>query len=195
MEDDLELTWSALQAWAHDEHLLAPLGFHRGFVRVELAQWDGNIMALDQTVPLSIVSEDSPVLSVEAPMPGQSIHLSGNATASFVRLQNSYMAMWLASRSQVAEWFQAPEWSAKLNGQNGLIREDAAWNLYTVERNLFQKEKHGRSLVVPYDPSTARIADVAMLPHISNNYCNRESADAEAPHPFCRVRFADVLSV
>ena len=199
MEDDLQLTWPALQAWAYDESLLAPLGFHRGFVRVEVAQWDGHMMVFDQTTPVSIPAsgesdDDSSVVRVVASMPAEYVHVSGNAVAHFVRLHNSYMAMWLGSRSQVAEWLQAPEWSANLNGHDGLIREDAAWNLYTVERNHFSKEKHKYSLLVPYDPRTARIAEIAMLPHLSNNKCSREAADAQGPRPgLCRIRFENVL--
>ena len=198
MEDDLHLTWPALQAWAYDEGLLAPLGFHRGFVRTEVAHWDGHIMAFEQPNTVSIPSsgqfdDDNSVLRVASPMQAEHIHLSGNAMAQFVRLHDSYMAMWLGSRTQVAEWLQAPEWSARLNRHGGLIREDAAWNLYTVERGRFKKEKHKYSLLVPYAPRTATIAKIATLPHLSNIYCSRETADAEAPHSWCRIRFKDVL--
>lgn len=194
MEDDLELTWPALQAWAYDESLLAPRGFHRGFVRVEVAQWDGKMMAFDQTERLSVASDDSPIMAFAAEVPAEHTHLSGNTTASFVRLQSSYMAMWLASRSQLAEWFRAPQWSAALNGHHDMIREDAAWNLYTIKRNHFRRQKHKYSLLVPYDPSTATVAKIAMLPHLSNTYCSREAHDAEVSHPFCKIRFEDIIS-
>ena len=194
MEDDLELTWSALEAWAYDENLLAPRGFHRGFVRVEVAQWDGKMMAIDQIEQLSVTPDDSPIMAFAAEVPTEHMHLSGNTSASFVRPQSSYMAMWLASRSQLAEWFEAPQWSAKLNGHDGMIREDAAWNLYTVKRNHFRRQKHKYSLLVPYDPGTATVTEIAMLPHLSNNYCSREAHDAEVSHPFCRIRFEDMIN-
>ena len=157
MEDDLELTWSALEAWAYDESLLAPMGFHRGFVRVETAQWNGDIMALDQTEPVSVTLDDSRVLSIAISVPAEHVHISGDMTANFVRLQSSYMAMWLGSHSQVAEWFQAPEWNARLNGHGGLIREDAARNLYTIDNNQFRRKEHESSLMVPFSPRTVTV--------------------------------------
>ena len=197
MEDDLQLTWAALQAWAHDESLLAPRGFHRGFVRVEHAQWDGAIMAFDQERTVSISASNCGVLQIAASGEHEYTHFSGNTTAHFVHLDNSYMAMWLATRQQVAEWLPAPEWSSDTNGLTGGIREDAAWNLYNIESRQFKKGKDGfqRSLVVPYDPNTYTIAHIAMLPHLSNNYCNRESAAAEATQLFCRIRFEDLLGI
>ena len=103
------------------------------------------------------------------------------------------MAMWLGSQSQVAEWFQAPEWNARLSGHGGLIREDAARNLYTIDNNQLKRKKHESSLMVPFSPTTVTVADIARLPHISNNYCNREAADAEATHPLCRLKFKSLL--
>ena len=56
MEDDVGLSWPALEAWAYDESLLAPMGLHRGFVRVQPAQWDGSLIANDQVYTTSLGS-------------------------------------------------------------------------------------------------------------------------------------------
>ena len=192
MEDDLELTWSALKAWAHDESLLAPLGFHRGFVRVESAQWDGNLMAFDQMNRVSVSAEDSGTLSVAASNSAEFSHLSGNATAHFVHLSVSYMAMWLAMHDQVGEWLLSPEWGIAGEALRAQIREEAAWNLYTIASKEFEPRKRGfeRSLVVPYNPYTSKVAHSAMLPHLSNNYCAKSAASEGV---FCTIRFDDVL--
>ena len=56
MEYDLKLTWPALEAWAHDETLLMPMGLHRGFVRVQPSQWDGSLITMDQLNNTSLSS-------------------------------------------------------------------------------------------------------------------------------------------
>ena len=107
----MELTWPSLRAWATDESLLAPVGLHRGFVRVETAQWDGQLIANDQlhNVSLSTAGADVSV----AP----SLHGTAHRTAShFVHLASSYQAMWVASRMQLALWMRGPEWGAAQNG-------------------------------------------------------------------------------
>ena len=195
MEDDLQLTWSALEAWAYDESLLAPLGFHRGFVRMEHAQWDGRMMAFDQTRTISVSSDDSAVLHIAASRAAESSYLSGNATAHFVHLGNSYMAMWMATHHQFADWLLSPEWGIEGKASVEHIREEAAWNLYTIGSKDFKPGKNGfeSSLVVPYNPLTSKLAYIGMLPHLSNNYCARSAAAKEAGHQFCKIPFDDVL--
>lgn len=55
-------------------------------------------MAFDQTRKISVSSDDSAVLSIAASGAAEFSHLSGNATAHFVHLANSCMAVWLATR-------------------------------------------------------------------------------------------------
>lgn len=198
MEDDLFLRWGALKAWARDEALLAPLGFHRGLIRTEYAHWDGALMAFDQAAHTDVSSDDSAVLSVatltssnssQAPRPSVMAH--------FVSLNNSYSGgIWLASRHQVEEWmhnsrFLGPDFEA---GEE-MSREDAAWNLYKIEGKQFQKGRSGTlsSLVVPYDPHTLQIPMDATVEHITNNYCSDQPPAYGAQGLFSKIRFEDVL--
>ena len=48
------LSWPALEAWAHDETLLVPMGLHRGFVCVQPSQWDGTLITMDQLTNTSL---------------------------------------------------------------------------------------------------------------------------------------------
>ena len=147
MEADLELQWPALQAWAQDEEILAPLGFHRGFVRTEISQWSGEIMAFDQTEHTIVGLEGSPALAT------RSVHSSGRpqkgapATQSnhVVQLKNAYMAMWLASRQQLAACMMAPEWAPDLNTfKQRLPCEEAAFNLYRTKESSWNRGGHSR---------------------------------------------------
>ena len=126
MEDDLELTWAALQAWALDESLLAPLGYHRGFVRTEVAQWDGSIMAPDQVKHTSLSRKPSPVLSIAAPTATGLTHPSKNA-ADFVHIHSTYMAMWLGSRNQLAACFKRQDGMAAELGMAMCHRWFVSW--------------------------------------------------------------------
>ena len=99
---------------AQDEETLAPLGFHRGFVRTEIAQWSGEVMAFDQVDHVSVGSENSPVLGISRGHSSQAMkqELPGNNTLHFVQLETAYMAMWLASRQQLAAWIKTEEWAS-----------------------------------------------------------------------------------
>lgn len=194
MEDDLELTWPALQAWAHDESILAPLGYHRGFVRVEFGQTDGRLMTVDQPSPTQVGHDSAATLNVSLWSGREQMHHTGNITAHFVHLTTSYMAMWLASRQQLSEWLLTPQWSVTNgDGYPLMIRETAAWSLYHIKNDEFHKGKRDfkQTLVVPFDPHTSRIANIAKLQHLSNNYCMIEEPPEGAA---CTIAFDDVLT-
>ena len=200
MEADLELQWPALQAWARDEEILAPLGFHRGFVRTESAQWSGEVMAFDQVDHVNVGSQDSPVLSISRGHSRELVKqdLFKNHTTSYVQLETAYMAMWLASRQQLASWMQTQEWAPDLDTLNQrLLREEAAFNVYRIDEKGLKRETHFKSsLVVPYNPHTLTIPDIATLPHLSNNYCDSDGSQQDvlvAAHAFCTIALRDVL--
>ena len=54
LEHDMLVTWDALLAWAADNALLEPLGFQRGFYRVEDDGRSGRLGLTDQIEPLNI---------------------------------------------------------------------------------------------------------------------------------------------
>ena len=192
-EDDVELTWPALRAWAADESLLAPVGLHRGFVRVETAQWDGRLIANDQlhNVSLSMAGAD---VSIAPSLHGDAHGAAGH----FVHLASSYQAMWVASRMQLALWMRGPEWSAAQDGYtDNPSREDAAHNLYSLKTDHFQRQGlRGilSSLVVPYDPVARRVLPVAGIAHLDTK---ESDCSLEAPRPagtaHCTIYFDDLL--
>lgn len=200
MEADLELQWPALQAWAQDEELLAPLGFHRGFVRTEISQWSGEVMAFDQTEHTIVGSEGSPVLATRGVQPSGRPQKGApaNQINHFVQLESAYMAMWLASEQQLAAWTMAPEWAPDLdNFKDRLLREEAAFNLYRTNESSYNRGgQFKNSLLVPYNPHALTIPDIAALNHLSNNYCDsdgRQQAVRVAAHAFCTIALRDVL--
>ena len=189
----MELTWPALRAWAADESLLAPIGLHRGFVRVETAQWDGQLVANDQLHNVSLSMAGANVRIVP------SLHGDAHGTAShFVHLASSYQAMWVGSRKQLTAWMRGPEWSAAQNGYNdNPIREGAAHNLYSLKTDKFQRQGlHGilSSLVVPYDPAARRVLPIAAIVHLDTK---ESDCSLDAPRPagttFCTIYFDDLL--
>ena len=189
----MELTWPSLRAWAADESLLVPMGLHRGFVRVETAQWDGRLIANDQMHNVSLSMADADVSIVP------SLHGDAHGTARhFVHLANSYQAMWVASRMQLAVWMRGPEWGAAQNGYtDNPSREDAAHNLYSLRTDHFQRQGlRGilSSLVVPYEPALRRVLPVAAIAHLDTK---ESDCSLEAPRPagsaHCTIYFDDLL--
>lgn len=81
-----------------------------------------------------------------------------------------------------------------------LVREMAAWNVYGSPEGKFcnvftdYDASYRDSLLVPYDPNSCTIKEIAALPHLSNSMRFRDAADAGAPNPFCRIPFSEVLT-
>ncbi len=72
---------------------LAPLGFQRGFVRVEISHWDGQLMAFEQREPTPVQSPGARVVALETghhtPLAQDKLRRRTN----FVQLQRPCMAM------------------------------------------------------------------------------------------------------
>ena len=196
MEDDLLLTWQALQAWAEDEVALAPLGFHRGLVRVETSQWDGRLMAFDQRWPTPVDSPGARVISLNATYNGSHTHGELRKRKSFAQLQNPYMAMWLASSAQLGHWMTAPEWGYLPHTMSDLIREEAAWSVYSIESAEYKRGGNGfqRSLVWPYDPVAMKLDHIAEVFHIPNNKCKGPLPPQKGSGAPCTISFDEVLT-
>ena len=196
MEDDLLLTWRALHAWAEDEVALAPLGLHRGLVRVETSQWDGQLMAFDQRLPTPIQSPGARVISLDAAHHAPLAHGTKRKRKFFVQLQNPYMAMWLASRDQLGHWMAAPEWGYLPETMSDLIREEAAWSVYLIESAEYKRGVNGfqRSLVWPYDPVAMKLDHIAEVIHIPNNKCKGPLPAKRGSGAPCTISFDDVLT-
>ena len=195
MEDDLLLTWQALHAWAEDEVALAPLGFHRGFVRVETSQWDGRLMAFDQRVPTPVKSPGARVISINATQHAMLAHGRTRTRETFAQLQNPYMAMWLGSREQLGDWMRASEWEF-LPHTMPLIREEAAWSVYLIESAEYRRGADGfqRSLVWPYDPVAMKLDHIAEVRHIPNNKCSGPLPPKRGSGLPCTIPFDEVLT-
>ena len=162
-------------------------------MRVETAQWDGQLVANDQLHNVSLSMAGANVRIVP------SLHGDSHGTAShFVHLASSYQAMWVGSRKQLTAWMRGPEWSAAQNGYNdNPIREGAAHNLYSLKTDNFQRQGlHGilSSLVVPYDPAARRVLPIAAIVHLDTK---KSDCSLEAPRPagttFCTIYFDDLL--
>ena len=186
MEDDTQVLWPSLKAWARDEELLAPFGLHRGFVRVETGQWSGMLVANDQ---LGSVQLPSNTFNVSTGTPDKTSH-------HFVHLNNSYMAMWLATRDQLQQWLKSAQWALnEADVSGGMIREAAAWNLYSVMPSRSVANYSTRiptTLMVPYNPVTSRVMPIAMIRHLDTkeSACSSETAP---PAGFCSVSIENLL--
>ena len=69
-----------------------------------------------------------------------------------------------------------------------MLREEAAYNVYRInESGSNRGEQFKSSLLVPYNPHTLTIPDIATLYHLSNNYC--DSDGSQPGNPCGRTRF------
>ncbi|CAL5224154.1 g6791 [Coccomyxa viridis] len=193
-EDDLGLSWPALEAWAHDETLLVPMGLHRGFVRVQPSQWDGTLITMDQLTNTSLGA------GTTISIPHASKHPDGEgSTSHFVHLAGPYMAMWLASRPQLETWQKSPQWSAQRNGYHGNpSREDAAQGLYGMQGDHFV-HKAGltgfrQTVVVPYDAAMRQVLPIATITHLDIWESRCSTNEPQVPGSgHCTIPFAEIL--
>ena len=106
MESDLLLQWPTLVSWARDTELLWPLGLQRGLFRVEVAAWNAEYVFMDVTTPMtSPVWEYKQVMNATRSEPDQHLH--------YMQLNEPYMAMWVYTREQMADFIQRPAWTDK----------------------------------------------------------------------------------
>ena len=137
IEADMLVSWESLLAWAADNALLEPLGFQRGFYRVEVDPRNGLLGMCDQIKPFNITEWPETLTLPASPESGTlearpshgacfAMHrwpppqaAADQATCAFtqerhfVRLPAPYCAVWIASRARLHSFSLSPQWAMK----------------------------------------------------------------------------------
>lgn len=168
LEADIILTWPVLQRWAEDTIILEPKGFMRGFCRTEIAPWDGELMNIEHAHPIGLYNH-SAVLHYNHPVFGP---------RHYLMLNRPYTAMWMATAAKLEQFMASPLWR-KMDGMWG-VREMAACGIQFLD--VPDKKGFWSTHVVPYDPVAPKVNDLAIIRHVTNNYCHGGLHAAEKPH-------------
>jgi hypothetical protein len=143
LEDDICVSAAALEAWCEDSIALAPLGYLRGFVRVETNS-QGEQVCTDYLKRAT----------------GRDVLML--AGRRYLRPHNPYQGFWIYSRLQMDTFVASNCWHTG-NYHKWEVRERASAGMIWLDA-----KKH--TIVVPLDHDT--IAEEAIVLHLPNNYAN-----------------------
>ncbi|CAL8471660.1 g11202 [Coccomyxa elongata] len=176
LEHDMSVTWTALLGWAEDFPILEPLGFQRGFYRVEPSEQTGLPGLTDQISRININQYDLK-LNVST--------LDNDGLIKvrhFMQLPNPYFAAWIAGRTQMAKFLSSAQWDKR--SEPWAVRAMAACGLQFVDvpKGFFS------AAVVPYDPGDPPEVPPALDPHaaiehLSNKYCSANTYEGASIDP------------
>ena len=175
LEDDILLSWEALQAWAEDTEHLVPLGFQRGFFRIEYSHFTGQMMVWDQVNKINLTDYDR-ILTLHTNVERQ----------HFLQLSNPYMGMWLATSQQLFR-FKNSKWWSHHSSKKWMVREMAACAMQLVD----VPANFTSAAIVPYNYENRSLDIKAGVFHLTNNYCGSRKASVQ--HKFCRITLAGYL--
>ena len=160
MEDDTQVSWRSMKAWARATPALAQLNLTYGFYRTEISPFTGELVMMDITMTHSV--SQSHTLQV----PGQ---------GSFIELPQPYFGMWLATRTALKQFMRHPTWKKEValrapTPHGGYYPERSTWYFQYVN---VPKGFTTRS-VVPYNPKSNVLAPEARIVHLRNGYSDIE---------------------
>ena len=156
MEDDTQVPWRAMSAWARATPLLEPLGLIYGFFRTEVSPVTGALVMLDVSMAVNITS-------------AHTVHVPG--CGDFVELPQPYFGMWLASHKQITRFMEHPLWqkenalAAQIPHPGG-YPERTTWMMHYVDA----PEGFLTRSVVQYNPATNTLEPHARVVHLRNGY-------------------------
>lgn len=141
-EDDIEVSWETLQAWRDDSLLLYPLGYLRGFTRIEKAD-DGDFFYTDYFKRERLCN----------------IVYIGDKF--YLKPHNPHQGFWIYSKKMMEDFISSPCW-VDGNNSDWEIRERAAAGM------MWSDPKSHKQLI----PLNAELLvdDIAFVKHLPGNY-------------------------
>lgn len=163
LSDDILVPWEAMLAWADDTVLLEPLGFQRGFSRIEIMPESGHASLVDQIEgPVNLTTYQ------------RLVHINSTGGRDdpergqfhYIQLPVMFDGMWAGSRTQLTRFMASRFWTM----DGALNAPGRVWGLPEMsECSLhFVDEPQGfdTAMVVPYDPATKRLLAVGLTHHL-----------------------------
>jgi hypothetical protein len=148
LEDDIWVPFKALQRWRLDSHLLYPLGYTRGFLRVEKSK-NGTLVCVDQYKRAKIRSL---------------VCIKGSL---FYFPHVPYQAFWICDHQQMIRFINSTAWQN--DKSDWCIRERAASGMTLLLRKNHKNQKH--NLLIPLNEYD-KISEDALVFHLPNNYAD-----------------------
>ena len=156
MEDDTQVPWRAMMAWARATPALATLNLTCGFYRTEVSPKTGELVMMDFMYRVNVSEANT-------------VHIEG--LGDFLELLEPYFGMWLASHAQLREFMAHPFWDKKTalsypHPHNGGYPEKTNWMFQYLNVPAGFKTRS----VVQYDPETRVLEPRARIVHLRNGY-------------------------
>jgi len=196
LEDDTEVTWEALHSWGSDAPLVEAAGLQRGFWRTEV---DDNGMEVMMDAGSGVdgsVSEWKRVLEVDCTA-GPCCELEDPEAPywqlrekprfcqhkHYIALAQTFMGMWLGTRSQLEKWISHPLWTKDFaanynttDGEGFVIwqwpeRSNAMLQLVDVPEGFVSAN------VIPWDPVHKILLPIGRIEHERNGYWNTQGPE------------------
>ena len=156
IEDDTQVPWRAMVAWARATPALAQLNLTYAFYRTEVSPATGELVMLDFATAVNIST-------------AHTLHVKG--LGDFVEPSEPFCGMWLASDAQLREFMAHPLWDKK-----GAL---AGWSPHGggyPERTtlMFQYVNvpvgHSTRAVLQYNSKARMLEPRARVVHLRNGY-------------------------
>ena len=156
MEDDTQVPWRAMLAWARATPALAALNLTYGFYRTEVSPLTGQLVMLDFSYRVNVSA-------------AHTLHVGG--CGDFVELPQPFFGMWLASSEQLMEFMAHPYWAkdaalAAFMPHGGGYPEKTTWMFQYVNVPAGYVTRS----VVQYDANTHALEPRARIVHLRNGY-------------------------
>ena len=160
MEDDTQVPWRAMVAWARSTPALALFNLTYGFYRTEVSPKTGELVMMDFEVKTNLSTANT-------------LHING--LGDFVELNEPYFGMWLASDEQLREFMAHPYWDKQTalafkHPHGGGYMEKTNWMFQYVNVPAGFKSRS----VVQYNPKTRMLDPRARIVHLRNGYSVQE---------------------
>ena len=171
LEDDLQVFWQAMEAWAKATPALSAHGFLYGFFRTEVNPETGQLMVQDVRERVNVTGYN------------RTLHIP--QVGSFLQLSNPYFGFWVATREQLLRFMGSGLWEKEAalttNASHFGPLERANFLIQVIDIPFGFRSRS----VVPFDPITRKLSLIAAVPHLRNNYANS--------HQFSIVPVDDLL--
>ena len=158
MEDDTQVPWRAMVAWARSMPALALFNLTYGFYRTEMSPKTGELVMMDLEVKTNLSAANT-------------LHING--LGDFVELNEPYFGKWLASDEQLRDFMAHPYWDKQTalafkHPHGGGYMEKTNWMSQYVPAGFKSRS------VVQYNPKTRMLDPRARIAHLRNGYSVQE---------------------
>ncbi|EWM20203.1 hypothetical protein Naga_100947g2 [Nannochloropsis gaditana] len=177
VEDDVFITWDKMLKWEEDSQMLKAHNFTRTFLRYEISPLNGEPHTLD-------FHDAGPSRLVAFPQQ------DGEDAKYFVQaggFEGTYAGMFVATRQQMLDFINSSFWSFIADrfccDEGG--REDASWKIQSIN----VPEGWDKTGLLPFNITTGRVDDRALLFHQPNNYYGRPAGWTGIPFKDMNEKF------